>query len=498
MATSNRDRVGKTLELLGNGLAPFVEREFRAIHGDQWQAAALDGAPKAPGGRKQPKANLADPQVLLAAMWNHWNDVFARTLGQAERSLVSELRDVRNRWAHNEAFSGNDAHRALDSAGRLLAATSAAEAAEVEQMRVDLLRVQFDEQRRQEMRKASFAPTEGKPQGGLKPWREVATPHVDVSSGRYQQAEFAADLWQVYQNEGSDEYKHPIEFFRRTFLTAGLAQLLIRALLRLSGNGGDQVVELQTNFGGGKTHALLALWHLFSGTPSSELPGVDELAKEAGVDVAEFARIQGIVGQASRLPSGTATPQIQASPHPDDSGYRVRRAVIVGTKISPGQPQKKPDGTVVRTLWGEIAWQLGGKEGYKFVKEADETGTNPGDALKELFNKYSPCLILIDEWVAYARQLHDGSSLPGGTFDTQFTVAQAVSDSAKAAKNTLLVVSVPSSDNEIGGEWGKKALERIKNAIGRVESSWRPASPDEGFEIVRRRLFQPLTNEQAK
>ena len=408
--------------------------------------------------------NLADPQILLGALWNQWNNVFARTLGQAERSLVSELRDVRNRWAHNEAFSGNDAYRALDSTGRLLTAISAPEAAEVEQMRMDLLRLQFDEQRRNEMRKASFQPTEGKPQGGLKAWREVVTPHPDVSSGRYQQAEFAADLWQVYQNEGSDEYKHPTKFFRRTFLTDGLRQLLERGLARMAGTGGDPVVELQTNFGGGKTHSMLALWHLFSGTAVGELPGVDELVKEAGVAV----------------------------PKP------VRRAVIVGTKISPGQPQKKPDGTVVRTLWGEIAWQLGGKEGYRMVKEADETATNPGDALKELFNKYAPCLILIDEWVAYARQLHEGSNLPAGTFDAQFTFAQAIGESAKAAKQTLLVVSVPSSDNEIGGDWGQKALDRLKNALGRVESSWRPASPDEGFEIVRCRLFQPLDNEQAK
>ena len=463
MAITNRERVGKALDCLSAGLVPFVEREFRAIHGDKWQEAALDGGPKLTGGKKQAKPNLADPQVLLNAMWNQWNVVFTRTLGQAERSLVSELRDVRNRWAHNEAFTGNDAYRALDSTCRLLAATSAPEAAEVEQMRMDLLRLQFDEQRRTEMRKASFAPTEGKPQGGLKPWREVVTPHPDVSSGRYQQAEFAADLWQVYQNEGSDEYKNPTEFFRRTFITAGLRQLLERALARMAGSGGDPVVELQTNFGGGKTHSMLALWHLFSGAAPSDLPGVEDLVKEAGVPVAKG----------------------------------VRRAVLVGTKISPGQPHKKSDGTLVRTLWGEIAWQLGGKEGYKLVKEADETGTNPGDALKELFNKYSPCLILVDEWVAYARQLHEGSSLPAGTFDTQFTFAQAVSESAKAARQTLLVVSVPSSDNEIGGDWGKKSLERIKNAIGRVESSWRPASPDEGFEIVRRRLFQPLTNEQA-
>src|SRR5438128_658941 len=314
------------------------------------------------------------------------------------------------------------------------------------------------------MRKASFQPTEGKPQGGLLPWREVVTPHPDVSSGRYQQAEFAADLWQVYQNEGSDEYKHPTEFFRRTFLTEGLTQLLERGLARLAGKGGDPVVELQTNFGGGKTHSMLALWHLFSGTPASELPGVEELVKETGIPVAQG----------------------------------VRRVVLVGTRISPGHPQKKPDGCVVRTLWGEIAWQLGGKEAYKEVEEDDKKGTNPGDTLKKLFNKYAPCLILIDEWVAYARQLHEGSDLPGGTFDTQFTFAQAISESAKAAKKALLVVSVPSSDNEIGGEWGQKALSRIKNALGRVESSWRPASPDEGFEIVRRRLFQPLNNEKAR
>src|SRR5438067_7720488 len=313
MALTNRDRVGKALEVLGTGLAPFVERELKAVLGNKWQDALTDGSPKAAGGKKVSQPKLSDPHVLLGAMWNQWNSVFARTLGQAERSLVSELRDVRNRWAHNEAFTGNDAYRALDSAGRLLSAVSAPQAAEVEQMRMDLLRVQFEEQRRSEMRKTSFQATEGKPQGGLLPWREVVTPHPDVSSGQYQQAEFAADLWQVYQNEGSDEYKHPTEFYRRTFITEGLKQLLERALARLAGRGGDPVVELQTNFGGGKTHSMLALWHLFSGTPASELPGAEELVTASGIPV----------------PKG------------------VHRAVVVGTKISPGQPHKKPDGCVV-------------------------------------------------------------------------------------------------------------------------------------------------------
>jgi predicted AAA+ superfamily ATPase len=173
---------------------------------------------------------------------------------------------------------------------------------------------------------------------------------------------------------------------------------------------------------------------------------------------------------------------------------RVQRAVFVGTKTPPGQPHQKPDGTVVRTMWGEIAWQLGGREGYEMVRESDERGTSPGERMTDVFRKFGPCLILIDEWVAYARQLFGNPNLPAGTFDTHFTWAQSLSESAKAAPNTLLIISVPSSDNEIGGEGGKAALDRLKNAIGRIESPWRPASTEEGYEIVRRRLFQPFAD----
>lgn len=173
----------------------------------------------------------------------------------------------------------------------------------------------------------------------------------------------------------------------------GLKDLLVRAVRRLASDGSDPVVELQTNFGGGKTHSMLALWHLFSGRPVAELPGIDAVMAEAKAG----------------LPK------------------QVRRVVLVGNKISPGQPVKKDDGTVVRTLWGELAWQLGGKEGFALVKQSDETATNPGDALGKLLRKYSPCLILIDEWVAYARGLHDTKDLPAGDFETQFTFAQTLS-----------------------------------------------------------------------
>src|SRR5262249_49288275 len=152
-----------------------------------------------------------------------------------------------------------------------------------------------------ETRKVATAPLEVQPAGGLRPWREIITPHPDVASGRYQQAEFAADLAQVYRGEGSDEYREPRSFFQRTFVTEGLRLLLVGALRRLTDTGGDPVVELQTNFGGGKTHSMLALYHMCSGATPADLPGIEPVLAAAEV---------------TALPS-------------------VRRAVLVGTALSP-------------------------------------------------------------------------------------------------------------------------------------------------------------------
>src|SRR5437667_9054552 len=334
---------------------------------------------------------------------------------------------------------------------------------------MELLRVRFDEQVRSEKRRTAGTAIESVATGNLKPWREVVNPHKDVASGRYQQAEFAADLWQVHVGEGSDEYKKPIEFFRRTYLTESLKRLLTDAVRRLASEDGDPVVQLQTNFGGGKTHSMLALYHLFSGTSTKDLAGIDAVLQESGV---------------TQLP-------------------KVQRVVLVGNKISPGNPVKNSDGTMVRTLWGELAWQLGGKKAFDRVRADDEKATSPGDVLRELFKEYGPCLVLIDEWVAYARQLHDQGDLPAGSFETQFSFAQVLTESAKLAKNCLLVISLPASDTagsphtqaddvEVGGQRGREALDRLRNVIGRVEASWRPATAEESFEIVRRRLFEPL------
>ena len=470
MAITNHERVGKALDLLRDGLGPFVQREFSNEFGP---SDALDGARAyfGHGSRLSTNRTLTqwDSAALLSLMVYSWNDVFRQTLGHTERSLVSELLEWRNQWAHQQRFSGDDAERALDSAARLLTAISAPQADEVARMRGELRRLVIDEQTRHEQRKVGGSLITPAAAESLRPWREVVTPHADVASGRYQQAEFAADLWQVHLGEGADEYRDPAEFFRRTFLTESLRRLLVGGVRRLANGGGDPVVQLQTNFGGGKTHSMLALYHMFSGVPANGIPGIDAVMAEAGV---------------SDLPA-------------------VRTVVLVGNKISPGNPITRPDGTVVHTLWGELAYQLGGPQAYARVAADDRSATNPGDTLRQLFNDYGPCLVLIDEWVAYARQLHDAPDLPGGTFETQFTFAQALTEAARAADRCLLLISLPASESsdsphaqvddvEVGGVRGREALDRLRNVVGRVESSWRAASAEEGFEIVRRRLFEPL------
>ncbi len=151
--------------------------------------------------------------------------------------------------------------------------------------------------------------------------------------------------------------------------------LLTQVAQRLVGNGGEPVIQLQTAFGGGKTHTMLAVYHLATRKCAlSDLAGIPSLVEQAGMMDVPQARV----------------------------------AVLDGTAHAPGQAWKHGRQTI-KTLWGELAWQLGGSEGYALVKEADTTGTSPGkDLLRDLLAQYAPCIVLIDELVAYVRQFSEG------------------------------------------------------------------------------------------
>jgi len=463
MAKSTRQYVFEGMELLPSALIPFVEKRLETSLKGHWQLEVVE---RVQGLRPNSNGEVGwDQQGLLKTMMAFWKDSFANVLGHPERSYVSELLDVRNKLSHNENFTYDDAERALDSMRRLMEAISAGEVADqLGKMRDTILRTKFTElQRNEERRKTQRLEISVETVAGLLPWREVVEPHQDVATGEFQQAEFAADLAKVHSGSAPSEYRDPRQFFSRTYLTEGLSTLLIGAAKRLSGSGGDPVVELQTNFGGGKTHSMLALYHMAGQTQVQDLSGLDQLLEKNGLTV------------------------------PKD----IRRAVLVGTSRGPQDVLVAEGDRKIRTTWGELAWQLGGAEAFDMVAENDASGIAPGSNLLEtLFKKHAPCLILIDEWVAYLRQIYKVEGLPSGSFDANLSFVQSLTEAVKASPGTLLVASLPASQIEVGGEGGQEALARLKQTFSRVESSWRPASQEESYEIVRRRLFKDIPGDK--
>lgn len=299
----------------------------------------------------------------------------------------------------------------------------------------------------------------------MKPWREIAIPHKDVLEGTFQQSEFAADITAVHSGKATPEYQDAVAFFDRTFITEGMRLLLTQVAQRLSGKGGEPVIQLQTAFGGGKTHTMLAVYHMASRKCAlNDLAGIPALLDHAGLMDVPQARV----------------------------------AVIDGTAHAPGQ-QWKHGKQAIKTLWGELAWQLGGSEGFSLVKDADASGTSPGkDVLKDLLARYAPCVVLIDELVAYVRQFAEGQALSGGTYDSNLSFVQALTEAVKLVPNAIVLASLPESEVEAGSQRGVAALRALEKTFGRVQALWKPVATEEAFEIVRRRLFEPVRDGKTR
>ena len=205
MVLSNYERVGKAVQLLAEGLAPFVDRECRAEFGDDWPVVVQRGS----GGGTPRKVNPVDAQFLLKVIWAEWRTIFSKKLSRIDRNYVSELQGVRNDWAHNNTFSTDDTLRALDTAQRLLeSAAAGAQANEVGKLHQDLLRQKF-EQMPGARRKA--APVQ--PDPDLPARREEVTRHDDVTTG-----ESPADLHRVRRSKRPESTATPTDSFRQTFL----------------------------------------------------------------------------------------------------------------------------------------------------------------------------------------------------------------------------------------------------------------------------------------
>ena len=429
--------------------------------------------------RKQPKGKRGDEYALDVPDFEtvisvNWQPLNAAGIfdDRIIFSWMSEITKYRNEWAHQSELSPQSVRNAIESCAKVLDLCDPAAAAEVRALleRVNVpvqppLVVPDPDPEPEPAPAPEPTPAADRPMGGLKPWRDVIAPHEDVRKGVYEKAEFAADLQQVYERRGSPEYRDPVEFYRRTYMTPGTRSLLSRVVRRLRGEGGDPVIDLRTAFGGGKTHTLLAVLHL-----------VRDAAKlSANADLQDVYR-----------DAGGEPPAAKA-------------AVFVGTNLSPVaylRSAEQTGGLNINTIWGDLAWQLAGSDGFQIVAEHDRTGVAPGAAdLDRLFDLAGPSVILIDELVAYLRNVRAmPNDAAGGDFGAHQSFCQALTESAKRSPHTVVLVSIPESDIEYGDESGKATADIVSNIFQRIGAPWQPVSAEEGFEVVRRRLFADLVD----
>src|SRR5262245_38174169 len=294
---------------------------------------------------------------------------------------------------------------------------------------------------------------------------EICQPREDVLRGLVRESEFAADLASVLRGEGPAEYKDAKAFFANTYPTVGLKALLQNVFQRLSGTGGEAnaIFRLDTQYGGGKTHALIALAHVASGAPGA-------------TNLQEFLDLSLVPRQP------------------------VKVAAFDGENANPTDGREMGDGLKAFTPWGELAFLLGGREGYEKVRRSDEERRAPGaESLKTLFGG-QPRLILLDELSIYLRKVR------GRPEETQLTpfltgLFKAVESSPKVVLVFTLAIGRAGTATDAYGEENEFLAEKLAEAesvAARKATLLEPTAEDEAAAVLRRRLFGSIDDAAAK
>ncbi|MCE9567305.1 MAG: DUF499 domain-containing protein [Planctomycetes bacterium] len=289
----------------------------------------------------------------------------------------------------------------------------------------------------------------------LKPWYDVVELREDLRDNRPMDAsEFAVHLDQIRAGNAPKDYTDPQRFFDRTFVTGSLLDLASQVVRRLSGIQVETsaVFNMATQFGGGKSHSLTALYHLAkNGDKANRWKGVERIL---------------LKGDIKRVPEAAV-------------------AVFMGKEFDSltgrggsGEPKRF-------TPWGEIAWQLGGAKSFAAIEQHEKEFIEPkGDAIRAMLPKDRPVLILMDEIMSYVSTYRKK-----GYGDRLYNFIDCLAETARGEKNVSLVVSIPASDLEYTTE-DEADQSRFKKMLDRLGKAIMMSADTEMAEIIRRRLFE--------
>ena len=299
---------------------------------------------------------------------------------------------------------------------------------------------------------------------GLPAWFNVVVPQSDIRDGVLDESIFAANIEEVASGTAPVVYQDIRYFFECTYVTEGIKELIRRVVQALNGQESqNRVISLQTGFGGGKTHSLISLYHVVK-------------------DSSTFKRLD------------TASSILEPQDMPQFDHARV--AVFTQNTVSVVDGHKVSDDIITHTLWGELAWQLGGREGYERVRNADIQMVAPtAQDIKPIIEGASPALILIDELADYCNRA-SGKVVGSGTLFTQTnSFIQTLTEVVASVPKTVLICTLPASAREVASsEIGQEILSALETRVVRVGSSVKPVDDEEIYEVVRRRLFDRITN----
>ncbi len=415
---------------------------------------------------------LIDYNNLVTFIINYKESVTREVGGTKDynrlRSCLQELQDTRNSWAHfdDNTLDDDEAERAFSN---MIQVSKLLEMPELEE---ELKRIKGGTQARVEPTpQAERVQPQSAPQdnngavdysGVLPAWFNSILPQYDIRNGQLDESIFAANIEEVATGTAPVVYQDIVSFFDRTYVTDGMRELIRRVVQALNGKESqNRVISLQTGFGGGKTHSLISLYH-----------------------TVKFSRDFRNMEAARHILDSEDMPQF------DDA----RVAVFTQNTVSVVDGHQVEDGIVTHTLWGELAWQLGGREGYERVRRADEQRIAPtANDIKPVIEGAAPALILIDELADYCAKA-SGLTVGGGTLFTQTnSFMQTLTEVVASVPRTVLICTLPASATEVASsEIGQEILSALETRVVRVGSSVKPVDDEEIFEVVRRRLFDKM------
>ncbi|TRX01375.1 DUF499 domain-containing protein [Flavobacterium gawalongense] len=465
MANNNQDQLFKAFGLFIEAFRPYVVSLLMEEEGDKWPAKfvevlSFDQKEKWNMGLR----NGSTPETLidfhhLKSFAIQKKDLLKKDFGKNLSALpnwLSEIAQLRHEVAHFSAEINEDEATKVWIHMKMIAKTIG-----MLELEEELKKIQNSNDTKQ-AEKVVVVAAETVYSGALKPWFQIAQPHFDIKQGILDESVFAANLAEVALGNGREIYKDPNTFFSKTYFTAGLKSVAKTVIKGLNGNedAENRVISLQTGFGGGKTHTLISIYHLCNwGKNAINSPFTNELLTYTGNPEFEKANI----------------------------------AVFTNTTNDVANGRMTDDGILIQTIWGEIAYQLGGKEGYEIVRKNDEQLIAPAGIFKKVLQNYTPALILIDELADYCVKAAAKKTGNTSLADQTISFMQEFTEAVAATENCVAIITLPASVQEVANSpEAASILSSLQSRVSRVGADTQPVAEDEIYEVIRRRLFEDI------